>query len=177
MILLVKGRCFGTCLRKLIVQVSVVLRKTVGWSDWHFDSLSSGHLGRCFGLDSVKNTSINSLWSISDFFNSKDSKYLAICKPQGQHHWPTRSWNIFTRLICFTSDKILLYQSVRCELLIHTLDKSCEHHGWTMSKKIGNRPNFKQFASGFVKCDSPSLRGFVWLMLYKMYCVSKVKYI
>ena len=33
-----------TCLRKLIVQVSVVLRKTVGWSDWHFDSLSGGHL-------------------------------------------------------------------------------------------------------------------------------------
>ena len=25
-----------------LVQVSVVLRKTVGWSDWRFDSLSGG---------------------------------------------------------------------------------------------------------------------------------------
>ena len=35
-----------TCLWKLIVQVSVVLRKTVGGRDWRFDSLGGSHLGR-----------------------------------------------------------------------------------------------------------------------------------
>ena len=33
-----------TCLWKLVVQVSVVLRKTVGGSDRRFDSLSGIHL-------------------------------------------------------------------------------------------------------------------------------------
>ena len=38
-------KIIATCLWKLIVQVSVVLRKTVGGSDWRFDSLGGGHLG------------------------------------------------------------------------------------------------------------------------------------
>ena len=97
------------CLWKLIVQVSVVLRKIAGGSDWRFDNLSGGHLLtlKMTAAQAVE-TSVTSTNSLSQGYNNLDDQLPQTCHDSPRFKPFTLKYSVYgtLRIIFFKYSKL-----------------------------------------------------------------------